>query len=361
MSTLLPPAHTSMWEPTIEGYCNWALYEKGFSKYKVAEYKKKLRSLANKVSFPFHLDDVRQFLLTLRQRGKSPDYINYWITLFNSFIRWCRLAHLDQEDFSNQLNSMRPKTDRVPDAGNLLSVEEVQKLITDPTNRPQHPSEKYMERIHRIDRKWSLFFALQYKTASRPGEIATLRKKDFVFANHSMTVNGKTGKRTVAIPPDMEEAIKEYLKPLNDSDYLFTADSGPKFGNPISEEMANRIFKNRARYARIERPVHVHMLRHSGITHMLINGAPISVVQAICGHRRLSTTQLYTHILIENQREAMLRYNPLIRKSMQFGDVAKKVKGFIEEMKLYENKNFTVKFQQSADQFAFVLKEKRIQ
>ena len=41
----------------------------------------------------------------------------------------------------------------------------------------------------------------------------------------------------------------------------------------------------------------LHDLRHSAVSYMLASGIPIQVVAQIAGHRQLSTTKIYTHIL----------------------------------------------------------------
>jgi len=51
--------------------------------------------------------------------------------------------------------------------------------------------------------------------------------------------------------------------------------------------------------------IRVHDLRHSVATFLIASGVPIAVVQEICGHAEIKTTMGYTHLLAENQNEAM--------------------------------------------------------
>ena len=49
--------------------------------------------------------------------------------------------------------------------------------------------------------------------------------------------------------------------------------------------------------AEIEKPVTLHMLRHSLGTHLLKQGMALEQIGRILGHKSLNTTQLYTKIL----------------------------------------------------------------
>jgi integrase/recombinase XerD len=55
--------------------------------------------------------------------------------------------------------------------------------------------------------------------------------------------------------------------------------------------------------AAIERPITLHGLRHSIATHLLEGGMELEAIGRFLGHASLASTQIYTHIINEWDRE----------------------------------------------------------
>lgn len=123
------------------------------------------------------------------------------------------------------------------------------------------------------------------------------------FKQHLKVVNGKGRKdRIVFLPTETLNLLREYCrecKPHNRGQYLF---DGQKLGEPYTARSIQSVF-NRAVFAlEIKKDVSVHNLRHSRAVHWLDNGIDIRKIQLVLGHKRLSTTEHYTQLSIQNYR-----------------------------------------------------------
>ena len=124
-------------------------------------------------------------------------------------------------------------------------------------------------------------------TGCRRREILNLEWSCVDFKNNVLTVKGKgSGGGTERRVPLMPE-VKAALEPIQQ-------DEGAVFP-PWHPDTVSKWFLATARSCGT--PVRLHDLRHSAVTYMLKSGIPIQVVQKIVGHAKLSTTQIYSHVL----------------------------------------------------------------
>ncbi len=98
--------------------------------------------------------------------------------------------------------------------------------------------------------------------------------------------------------------LRTYYIEWKPKEYLFEGAKRQKY----SAQSVGKIVKMASVKAGIHRKVTPHILRHSFATHLLENGTDLRYIQNLLGHSSSKTTELYTHVAVNNFR--MIK-NPL--------------------------------------------------
>jgi integrase/recombinase XerD len=154
---------------------------------------------------------------------------------------------------------------------------------------------------------------LLFATGARVSEIANLKVENINLITGTVKIRGKGNKERV-----IQICNKETLKALKDYYAAFSEKietSGGFFlinrlGSKLSDQSIRTIVENLANQARISRHITPHVFRHSFATLLLEKGVDIKYIQLLLGHTSIMTTQIYTHVNREKQRQILKTKHP---------------------------------------------------
>ena len=301
------------------------------------------------------LDQLRERIRYLHYSPRTEDAYVHWV---RAFIRFHQLRHPadmagpEVEAFLSWLATERKvasATHRQALSALLFFYDKVlgqnlpwMKEVGRPRESRRLPVVLGVDEVSRIltaieSREHRLLASLLYGTGLRITEGLQLRVKDIEFSRRTLIVrHGKGGKdRAVMLPQAIEPALRTQLAhsralwlddraadrggvampdaldrkyPRAGSSWPWfwvfpqaTHSTDPRSGvvrrHHLYDQTFQRAFKAAVARCDIHKPATPHTLRHSFATHLLQAGYDIRTVQDLLGHRDVSTTMIYTHVL----------------------------------------------------------------
>jgi integrase/recombinase XerC len=238
---------------------------------------------------------LRAFSAWLSGRGYAPGTIARRLASLRSFFKFHRRQGTVPVDPTTGLrNPKQPR--RLPRA---LRVEDVISLLDSISAGTP------------LDVRDRAMFETLYGGGLRVAELVGLDLDDLDPERGTVRVRGKGRRERLSpIGPEAAEWLARWLmvrrpeRPNEPAIFL------NRFGRRLTTRSVDRLFRARLLALGLDPKASPHALRHSFATHLLDRGADLRSVQELLGHRRLTTTQVYTHVSRERLIEAYRRSHP---------------------------------------------------
>ncbi len=166
----------------------------------------------------------------------------------------------------------------------------------------------------------------------RAEEVLSLKLKDIDIVTNTVSVLEAKGDKDRVIP--MTQAAVywlkswldirvKFLKGKEDPGYVFLS----KGGKAIVRRNLSTLIKKYAARAKLNIEISPHDLRRTAATHLVENGAPIRLIQALLGHATLNVTTKYLRLSDDKIKRMHKETHPANRRKLYYGEIKTGVPG----------------------------------
>ena len=265
---------------------------------------------------------IQSFLHNRRSLNRRPRTIEWYENNLMRFASFCHKLPMKPEPIEEFLGGItgEPETKH----GYYRSLKALYRFICKRHRRPNPMElidpptcpEKVMPTLEAREMMQMLYLAQNLRdraivsifidNGARCGEIATLRRQNIL--EFSIKVAGKTGQREIPISEETRRLLLAVDASNKHSEYVFCDSEG----QPVSRHVIYRLIRKFMIKAGINGPKQgPHRIRHAFGKNYLVNGGDVRSLQAIMGHKRISTTQKYTSLNLTDIIAKHRQFSPL--------------------------------------------------
>ena len=289
----------------ISAYENYLTKVKQASANTVSSYIRDIRQFADWLERNGELKvldagevNIEGFLAHLQQEGRSAATVSRGLASLKNFYAYLvSTGFLAESPVTDSIHVDRGEK-KLPQ---VLTGAQVDKLLAQPASvDPKGIRDKAM-------------LELLYATGIRVTELIGLNLEDFNAELKSIRVGDRNNNRAIPLYPAALRALTQYLA---ETRAVLVADSGEKAlfvnvnGSRMSRQGFWKLLKHYQAKAGIEQEITPHTLRHSFAVHLIENGAELSAVKELMGHKDISSTQVYTHMINQKVKSVYDKCHP---------------------------------------------------
>lgn len=289
----------------IKSFLSYIRYEKNLSSHTVLSYKNDLfqfkaymvRETGTFSPESVDLDMVRNWVVSLVEGNISPRTISRKVSALRSFFKFLVKRKVIS---STPIRGIQlPKIRKQLPA--FLRQEEMD-LLLDETD--------FGDGFRAVRDR--LIINLFYSTGIRSAELIGLKDIDVDVSISVLKVTGKRNKqRIIPFGEELRTWIEEYREIRDreissNSEFFFIKEDGESLYPGLVYRVVTRYLKTVSTLTK-KSP---HVLRHTFASAMLNNEAGLNSVKELLGHSSLASTEVYTHISIEELKQSYKQAHP---------------------------------------------------
>lgn len=158
-----------------------------------------------------------------------------------------------------------------------------------------------------------------YSTGARKGELVALNVADFSFERQELVIVKSKYRKGRVVPVGEYarhfteaylKAVRPWLARSDEEKSLFVSVRGER----LAVRTVGQIVGRASRTSGVAKTITPRTFRHSMATQMLRNHADLRHIRAILGHASITSTELSTHVSLEDLKEVVRRAHPHGRK-----------------------------------------------
>lgn len=272
---------------------------------------------------------IEEFVLYLNERNLSPNTVKVYGDNLQEFLRFTgkkkSVKNIGRKDIKTFLFSLSKKNNQpITRRGKLITLRNFFKYLEDegmiknnpvknvllpkvPVKEPQFLSEQDIQKLLKTvtaeKKREEVILRILVETGFRLSELTSLDTGDIDIESETVRVRRKGNvERIIPINTGLAKCLGDYIQGRNCLEPLIANARGGRMTQRRVAISVKICFEK----AGIARPgISVHSLRHSFCVRLLQKKVNIKVIQTLCNHASLATTERYLHIGNQELKEGM--------------------------------------------------------
>lgn len=216
----------------------------------------------------------------------------------------------EYEDYINPMRKMQIKVKDPMRLPVVMTIEEMRRILDFlylRINKSLPNTYSYKAAVRNI-----AVVELLFASGMRVSELCNLRSRDIDMGNGEVRIIGKGNKERIVHLCQLQtmQSLRRWVELEN----VTSKSQNPFFTNRLhrglSSQSVRRLIRHVVSSAGIDKHVTPHTFRHTFATLLLEEDVDVRYIQSLLGHSSIATTQIYTHVNMNKQRQILQTKHP---------------------------------------------------